>query len=221
MTAGGTREPIDPVRFLGNRSSGKMGYALAAAALARGARVILVSAPTALKPPAGCEFVAVTTAAEMRVAVLDSLPRATAVIGAAAVSDFRPATVASEKLRRTGGLILELEPTPDILAEVAAHRDPATLVIAFAAETESASTLENGRAKLERKGADAIVINDVSQPGIGFDSDANAATILTAADRVDLPLMSKSAMADRILDQLVALRSPSRHLESQPALRAD
>jgi phosphopantothenoylcysteine decarboxylase/phosphopantothenate--cysteine ligase len=226
VTAGGTREPIDPVRFLGNRSSGKMGYALAAAAAARGARVILVSAPTALKPPAGCEFVAVTTAAEMRVAVLDSLPRATAVIGAAAVSDFRPATVAPEKLRRAGGLTLDLEPTPDILAEVGAHRDPATLVIAFAAETESANTLENGRAKLERKGADAIVINDVSQSGIGFDSDVNAATILTATARVDLPEMPKYAMADRILDQLVTLRStlkasdqkPSDH---SPVVRAD
>jgi phosphopantothenoylcysteine decarboxylase/phosphopantothenate--cysteine ligase len=221
VTAGGTREPIDPVRFLGNRSSGKMGYALAAAALARGARVVLVSAPTALKPPAGCEFVAVTTAAEMRVAVLDSLSRATAVIGAAAVSDFRPATVASDKLRRTGSLILELESTPDILAEVATHRDAATLVIAFAAETESASTLENGRAKLQRKGADAIVINNVSQPGIGFDSDANAATILTATDQIDLQRMPKSAMADRILDQLAALRSTSRRLDTTPVVRAD
>jgi phosphopantothenoylcysteine decarboxylase/phosphopantothenate--cysteine ligase len=221
VTAGGTREPIDPVRFLGNRSSGKMGYALAAAAVARGARVILVSAPTALMPPVGCEFVPVTTAAEMRVAVLDSLPRATAVIGAAAVSDFRPATVAPEKLRRTGGLTLALEPTPDILAEVGLHRDPATLVIAFAAETESASILENGRAKLERKGADAIVINDVSQPGIGFDSDANAATILTATDQVDLPPMPKSAMADRILDQLAALRATSQRSEARPAVRVD
>jgi phosphopantothenoylcysteine decarboxylase/phosphopantothenate--cysteine ligase len=218
ITAGGTREPIDPVRFLGNRSSGKMGYALAAAAVARGARVLLVSAPTALTPPAGCEFHPVTTAAEMRVAVLDSLPQATAVIGAAAVSDFRPATVASEKLRRTGNLILKLEPTPDILAEVARHRAPATLLIAFAAETESAHTLANGRAKLERKGTDAIVINDVSQPGIGFDSDANAATILTATDQHDLPAMPKSAMAGRILDQLLVLRAAAKRPESHPAL---
>jgi len=221
VTAGGTREPIDPVRFLGNRSSGKMGYALAAAALARGARVILVSAPTALTPPAGCEFLPVTTAAEMRVAVLDSLPRATAVIGAAAVSDFRPATVAPEKLRRTGALTLELEPTPDILAEVATHRDATTLVIAFAAETESASTLESGRAKLQRKRADAIVVNNVSLPGIGFDSDANAATILTATDQIDLPRMSKSAMAERILDQFAVLRSTSKRLDTSPAVRAD
>jgi phosphopantothenoylcysteine decarboxylase/phosphopantothenate--cysteine ligase len=221
VTAGGTREPIDPVRFLGNRSSGKMGYALAAAALERGARVILVSAPTALQPPTGCEFLPVTTAAEMRVAVLGSLPSVTAVIGAAAVSDFRPATVAPEKLRRTGALSLELEPTPDILAEVASHRGATTLVIAFAAETESASTLENGRAKLERKRADAIVINNVSLPGIGFDSDANAATILTATEQVDLPRMSKSAMADRILDQLVVLRSTSRRFDTSPAVRAD
>ncbi|HEX4650849.1 MAG TPA: bifunctional phosphopantothenoylcysteine decarboxylase/phosphopantothenate--cysteine ligase CoaBC [Granulicella sp.] len=221
VTAGGTREPIDPVRFLGNRSSGKMGYALATAALARGARVLLVSAPTALEPPAGCEFLPVTTAAEMRVAVLDCLPRATAVIGAAAVSDFRPATVAPEKLRRTGALTLELEPTPDILAEVASHRDATTLVIAFAAETESASTLENGRAKLERKRAHAIVVNNVSLPGIGFDADANAATILTATEQVDLPRMPKSAMADRILDQLIVLRSTSKRLDTSPAVRAD
>jgi phosphopantothenoylcysteine decarboxylase/phosphopantothenate--cysteine ligase len=221
VTAGGTREPIDPVRFLGNRSSGKMGYALATAALARGARVLLVSAPTALEPPAGCEFLPVTTAAEMRVAVLDCLPRATAVIGAAAVSDFRPATVAPEKLRRTGALTLELEPTPDILAEVASHRDATTLVIAFAAETESASTLENGRAKLERKRAHAIVVNNVSLPGIGFDADANAATILTAAEQIDLPRMPKSAMADRILDQLIVLRSTSKRLDTSPAVRAD
>ena len=132
------------------------------------------------------------------------------MIGAAAVSDFRPATVASEKLRRTGGLTLELEPTPDILAEVAAHRDYATLVVAFAAETESTNMLDNGRAKLQRKGADIIVIHDVSQPGIGFDADANAATILTATNQIDLPAMPKSAMAGRILDQLVTLRS-DRH----------
>jgi phosphopantothenoylcysteine decarboxylase / phosphopantothenate---cysteine ligase len=221
ITAGGTREPIDPVRFLGNRSSGKMGYALAAAAVERGARVILVSAPTALTPPSGCEFVPVTTAAEMRVAVLDRLPGVTAVIGAAAVSDFRPATVAPEKLRRTGSLTLTLEPTPDILAEVAVQRDPATLLIAFAAETDAAAALENGRAKLHRKGADAIVINDVSRPGLGFDSDANAATLLSRMDQINLPAMSKLQMAGRILDLTVALRATSVRLDRGPVLHAD
>ncbi|HWZ51265.1 MAG TPA: bifunctional phosphopantothenoylcysteine decarboxylase/phosphopantothenate--cysteine ligase CoaBC [Granulicella sp.] len=224
ITAGGTREPIDPVRFLGNRSSGKMGYALAAAAIERGARVILVSAPTALTPPPGCEFVPVTTAAEMRSAVLDRLPAATVVIGAAAVSDFRPTAVAPEKLRRTGNLTLQLEPTPDILAEVAevaAQRQPATLLIAFAAETDAATALENGRAKLRRKGADAIVINDVSRPGLGFDSNANAATLLTGTEQIDLPPMPKSAMAGRILDQIPALRATAPHFDSAPVLRAD
>ena len=148
-----------------------MGYALAAAAAGRGAKVILISAPTALATPAGCEFVPVTSAAEMRAAVLEHLPRATAVIGAAAVSDFRPVTVAAEKLRRKGPLTIELEPTADILAEVAEKRAAGTLVVAFAAETDSAGALGSGRAKLERKGADAVVVNDVSLPGLGFDSD--------------------------------------------------
>jgi phosphopantothenoylcysteine decarboxylase/phosphopantothenate--cysteine ligase len=207
VTAGGTREAIDPVRFLGNRSSGKMGYALATAAIARGAKVILVSAPTALAAPSGCEFVKVTTAAEMRAAVLEHLPRATAVIGAAAVSDFRPITVAAEKLRRSGPLTLELEPTADILAEVAVKRAAGTLVVAFAAETDSAAALESGRAKLARKGADAIVINDVSLPGLGFDSERNAATILTHDGDRDVPPTSKATLAEAILDELAGLRS--------------
>lgn len=207
ITAGGTREAIDPVRFIGNRSSGKMGYALAAAAARRGARVILVSAPTALTPPAGCEFVSVSTSAEMHAAVLEDLPRATAVIGAAAVSDFRPVSISEEKLRRTGPLSIELEPTADILAEVGLRRAAGTLLVAFAAETDSAAALENGRAKLLRKGADAIVINDVSLPGLGFDSDSNAATLLTRNHAFDLPPMSKSALANHILDELISLRA--------------
>ena len=206
ITAGGTREAIDPVRFIGNRSSGKMGYALAAAARRRGARVVLVSAPVALAPPAGCELVAVTTAAEMRAAVLEHLPGATAVIGAAAVSDFRPVSVASEKLRRSGPLTIKLEPTEDILAEAAARRLPGTLLVAFAAETDSPGALENGRAKLLRKGADAIVINDVSLPGLGFDSDANAAIVLTRDRMREFAPMSKTRLAGRILDEVVALR---------------
>jgi phosphopantothenoylcysteine decarboxylase/phosphopantothenate--cysteine ligase len=214
ITAGGTREALDPVRFLGNRSSGRMGYALAAEAAARGARVILVSAPTALAVPAGCEFVPVTTAEEMRMAVLGRLPRATAVIGAAAVSDFRPVTVASEKLRRSGRLVIELEPTADILAEVAAKRAAGTLLVAFAAETDTASALPNGRAKLERKGADAIVVNDVSVAGLGFDSDWNAGTILTREGSRELPPMAKSRMAGEILDEVMALRAKAERLHA-------
>jgi phosphopantothenoylcysteine decarboxylase/phosphopantothenate--cysteine ligase len=210
VTAGGTREAIDPVRFLGNRSSGKMGYAIAEAAKLRGAQVILVSAPTALTPPAGCAFVPVTSAEEMRVAVMEHLANATVVVGAAAVADFRMPAVAEEKLRREGALHLELEPTEDILRGVVdarqAKRDgPSTLVIAFAAEMDS--SLGRAREKLVAKGADAIVLNDVSQPGIGFDSDRNAAKFITRDTAVDLIEMPKREMADRILDQVVALRA--------------
>ena len=207
ITAGGTREAIDPVRFLGNRSSGKMGYALARAAQERGAKVILISAPTALTAPAGCERVPVTSASEMHTAVMQHLPRATAVIGAAAVSDFRPLAAATEKLRRTGPLTLELEPTEDILAEVGRRRARGTLLIAFAAETDSQNAVENGREKLLRKGADAIVVNDVSLPGLGFDSESNAATLLTSEGAMELLPMSKVALAGHILDEVVRLRA--------------
>lgn len=211
VTAGGTREAIDPVRFLGNRSSGKMGYAIAEAARLRGARVVLVSAPTALTPPQGCVFVPVTSAEEMRVAVMEHLADATVVVGAAAVADFRMPAVAAEKLRREGGLHLELEPTEDILREVGKSHRPGTLVIAFAAEMDS--SIGRAREKLVAKGADAIVLNDVSQPGIGFDSDRNAATLVTREHAIDIPEMKKREMADRILDQVVGLRT------AQPAVK--
>jgi phosphopantothenoylcysteine decarboxylase / phosphopantothenate---cysteine ligase len=205
VTAGGTREAIDPVRFLGNRSSGKMGYALAEAARQRGAQVILVSAPTSLSPPAGCAFVPVTSAEEMRVAVMDHLPSATVVIGAAAVADFRMPAVAPEKLRREGALHLDLEPTEDILRAVGKAHRPGTLVIAFAAEMDA--DILRARKKLQAKGADAIVLNDVSRPEIGFDSDRNAATFVTTDSAVEIPEMTKREMADRILDQVLALRT--------------
>ncbi|HET9085953.1 MAG TPA: bifunctional phosphopantothenoylcysteine decarboxylase/phosphopantothenate--cysteine ligase CoaBC [Acidobacteriaceae bacterium] len=204
VTAGGTREPLDPVRYLGNRSSGKMGYALAQAAKTRGARVVLISAPTHLQPPHGCEFVPVITAEEMRRAVLERLPGATLVIKAAAVSDFRPKTCAEQKMKRDAPLTLELEPTDDILGEVVRQRGPGTLVVGFAAETER--PLEHARGKLHRKGADAIVLNDVARPEIGFDSDRNAVTFLTETTAIDLPEMPKRALADRILDETLALR---------------
>jgi len=206
ITAGGTREALDPVRFLGNRSSGKMGYALAEAAQSRGAKVILVSAPSALYPPAHCELVKVTTADEMRDAVLSRMPEATLVIKSAAVADYRPSNVADQKLKRTGPMTIEFLPTEDILAEVVRRRRPGQLIVGFAAETEN--SVENGRAKLLRKGVDAIVVNDVSREGVGFDSDVNGATFLTASTAQDLPEMSKRKLADRILDEVVALRKP-------------
>ena len=206
ITAGGTREAIDPVRFLGNRSSGKMGYALADAALHRGARVVLVSAPTALRPPQGCEYVSVTTAEQMRDAVLTRLGDVSMVFMSAAVADYRPRSVAEQKLRRSGPLTLEFEPTEDILSAIVERRPPGALVIGFAAETEDA--LASGRAKLLRKGADAIVLNDVSREGIGFDSDNNAATFLTKSTAVELPEMPKRALAERILDEARGLRRP-------------
>lgn len=206
VTAGGTREALDPVRFLGNRSSGKMGYALADAARSRGARVILISGPSVLYPPAHCEMVPVTTAEEMRAAVLERMGESTLVIKAAAVADYRPRAVNEQKLKRTGPLTLELEPTEDILAEVARRRRPGQLLIGFAAETEN--SLENGRSKLLRKGVDAIVVNDVSAPGVGFDADANAATFLTATKSIEMEKMAKRDLADRILDEILVLRHP-------------
>ena len=206
VTAGGTREALDPVRFLGNRSSGKMGYALADAAQSRGAKVILVSGPTALHPPARCETVRVMTADEMRNAVLDRIEQATMVIKAAAVADYRPVNVSGQKLKRTGPITLELAPTEDILAEVVRRRRPGQLIVGFAAETEN--RMENGRAKLLRKGADAIVVNEVSGEGVGIDADNNAATFLTNSTAIELHEMPKRRLADRILDEILALRRP-------------
>lgn len=206
VTAGGTREALDPVRYIGNRSSGKMGYALADAAQSRGAKVILVSGPTAIHAPARCEMVRVTTAEEMRQAVLGRMAEATMVIKAAAVADYRPVNVSEQKLKRTGPMSLELAPTEDILAEVTRQRRPGQLIVGFAAETENLT--ENGRAKLLRKGADAIVVNDVSGEGRGIDADRNAATFLTPSTSIDMPEMPKRKLADRILDEIVALRRP-------------
>lgn len=203
ITAGGTREPIDPVRFLGNRSSGKMGHALAEEAVARGARVILVTA-SPLPAPTGCTVIRVETAAQMSTAVLDHLHTATIVIKAAAVADYRVAAPSSSKLRRSGPITLELLPTEDIVAKVVAERHEDTLVIAFAAETEDIET--NARAKLARKGADAIVVNDVSATGLGFESDRNAGLFITEGSTVSLPESSKREMARRILDQVRSLR---------------
>jgi phosphopantothenoylcysteine decarboxylase / phosphopantothenate---cysteine ligase len=207
VTAGGTREALDPVRFIGNRSSGKMGYALAEAAQSRGARVILVSGPTGLYPPLNCELVKVTSAAEMREAVISRMDEASIIVKAAAVADYRPLSISEQKIKRTGPLTVELAPTEDILAEVCRRRHAGQLIVGFAAETEN--SMENGRAKLLRKGADAIVVNDVSGTSTGIDADNNAATFLTATTAIDLPEMPKRQLADRIFDEVVTLRRPT------------
>jgi len=204
ITAGPTREPIDPVRFLGNRSSGKMGYALAEAALRRGAKVILVSGPVALEPPSGIEVMQVETAAEMRSAALSRAAEATVIIAAAAVADFQVREVSKQKIRRNGAISLDLEPTPDILAEIAAQRRPGQLLIGFAAETQN--TIENGRAKLRKKRVDAVVVNDISNPAIGFESDSNEVTILTESEEIVVPNAAKSKIAHRILDAVLKLK---------------
>jgi phosphopantothenoylcysteine decarboxylase/phosphopantothenate--cysteine ligase len=204
VTAGPTREPIDPVRYISNRSSGKMGYNIAAAALRRGAAVTLVSGPTALTPPAAATFVPVQTAEEMREAVLRHLAGATIVIKAAAVADYRVRRPSEIKIKGKRDLTLELTPNPDILAEVAAGHSGA-FVVGFAAETNDVAA--NARAKLEAKGIDLLVANDVSQAGIGFDADDNEVLLIDrwGGNRA-LPRMAKRAVADAILSEIQALR---------------
>jgi phosphopantothenoylcysteine decarboxylase/phosphopantothenate--cysteine ligase len=206
VTAGPTREKIDPVRYLTNRSSGRMGYAIAEAALRRGARVLLVSGPVTIAAPGAAEVTLVETAEEMLAAVLRLLPDATVVIKTAAVADFRPKAPVGQKIKRKGETTLELEPTADILAEVA-RRKTTQIVVGFAAETEN--VLENARKKLASKSLDAIVVNDVSREGIGFDSDRNAVTIISQAEVIEVPETSKWEVAHRVLDQVVKLRKRS------------
>jgi phosphopantothenoylcysteine decarboxylase/phosphopantothenate--cysteine ligase len=203
ITAGPTREKIDPVRYLTNRSSGRMGYALAEAALRRGARVLLVSGPVALTPPDTAEVTRVESAEQMRDAVLKLLPQATIVIKTAAVSDYRSKHPGSHKIKRKGALTLELEPTADILTDIARKKD-SQIIVGFAAETENA--LENARLKLASKSLDAIVVNDVSRAGVGFDSDRNAVTIITHDDVIEVPESSKWEVAQRVLDEIVRVR---------------
>ena len=204
VTAGPTREPLDPVRYLTNRSSGKMGYALAAAAAARGAAVILVSGPTALPAPDGVEVLPVETAQEMHDAVLARLPAATVVIKAAAVADYRPKISQPRKIKKSGAeTVLALEMTPDILAEIG-RRKGARILVGFAAETEE--LVANARQKLLRKGLDLVVANDVTRPGAGFDAETNVVTLVgTDGSIEELPQLSKRAVAERILDRVVGL----------------
>jgi phosphopantothenoylcysteine decarboxylase/phosphopantothenate--cysteine ligase len=203
ITAGPTREKIDPVRYLTNRSSGRMGYALAESALRRGARVLLISGPTSLTPPSAAEVTRVESAEEMRDAVMNLLPQATIVIKTAAVSDYRPKSAAGQKLKRKGPMTLDLEATPDILKELSLKKT-SQVIVGFAAETEN--VLENARQKLVSKNLDAIVVNDVSREGVGFDSDRNAVTIITRDEVVEVPETTKWEVAQRVLDQVVRIR---------------
>ncbi|MGC2819922.1 MAG: bifunctional phosphopantothenoylcysteine decarboxylase/phosphopantothenate--cysteine ligase CoaBC [Candidatus Sulfotelmatobacter sp.] len=203
VTAGPTREKIDPARYLTNRSSGRMGYAVAEAALRRGARVLLVSGPSSLIPPAAAEITRVESAEQMRDAVLNLLPHATIVIKTAAVSDYRAKSVSEQKMKRKGPFMLELEPTMDILKEISLRKQ-SQIVVGFAAETEN--VLENARQKLGAKQLDAIVVNDVSREGIGFDSDRNQVTIITGDEVVEVPETTKWEVAQRVLDQVVRIR---------------
>lgn len=205
VTAGPTCEDIDPVRYLTNRSSGRMGYAMAEAARRRGARVILVSGPTALEKPPVALFESVRTTEEMRQAVRKHLGESSVVIKTAAVADFRLATPEKQKIKRGGKLALELASTVDLLEEITAAKGE-RLVVGFAAETEN--VVENARAKLKTKNLDLVVANDVTQNGAGFDSETNIVTILTRDGReIPLPQMSKLAVAHRILDEVVRLQS--------------
>ncbi len=203
ITAGPTREKLDLVRYLTNRSSGRMGYALAEAALRRGARVLLVSGPTALKPPSAAEVTWVESASQMLEAVLRLLPEASIVIKAAAVGDYTIGNRPEEKIKRTGRMTLELDPTTDILTEIA-RRKTSQIVIGFAAETQN--IIENARKKLVSKSLDAIVVNDVSREGIGFDSERNAVAILTVSETINVPETTKWEVAQSVLDQAVRLK---------------
>jgi phosphopantothenoylcysteine decarboxylase / phosphopantothenate---cysteine ligase len=207
VTAGGTREPIDPVRYIGNRSSGRMGLALAGAAARRGAEVTLVAANVGLREPAGVRRVDVETTEELAGAVQERFGAAHVLLMAAAVADFRPADAAGAKLEReSAGLDLRLEPTSDVLASLVPERRPDQTVVGFAAE-HGGDPVDRAREKLGRKGLDAIVVNDVSRPEIGFESERNEVVIVEATDAHAVPLASKDEVAEAILDRVEALRS--------------
>ena len=206
ITAGPSREPLDPVRYLSNRSSGKMGYALARAAVRRGAEVVLVSGPTALECPSGVRIIQVTTAAEMHAAVVREFGTASVVVMAAAVADYRPVVIADHKIKRGKGAIeLSLEPNPDIIKDLGSNKNGKVL-IGFAAETQDLTA--NAAKKLREKNLDMIVANNVTEAGSGFDGDTNVATILDRKGLTQsLPLMSKDELADRIYDHFIAFKS--------------
>ena len=207
VTAGPTRERVDPVRFLSNRSSGKMGYAIAEAAARRGARVTLVSGPVALERPRGVETVPVTSTLDLYREVTERAKSADLVIQAAAPADFRPLEAARHKIKKTGeGMTLQLTPNPDVAAQLGRDKHEGQVLVAFAAETDD--LIANARKKLDKKNADMVVANDVTQPGAGFAVDTNRVTLVTRSDARELPLMSKRDVADAILDRALELMRP-------------
>jgi phosphopantothenoylcysteine decarboxylase/phosphopantothenate--cysteine ligase len=207
ITAGGTREPIDSVRYVGNRSSGRMGFALADQAERRGAEVTVIAANVALTRNPHVMYVEVETAAELASACTREFPACDVLLMAAAVSDFRPAAPLGAKIKKTevGELHLDLERTEDVLSGLASARRPGQLLVGFAAE-HGAGALDYGRDKLARKGLDAVVVNDISEPGIGFDAGDNEVTILTAGDEIHVPRAAKADVAAAILDAVVAIQ---------------
>jgi len=209
ITVGGTREPIDPVRFISNHSSGKMGFAVAEAASARGAEVTIVAGVTTAEPPDDVYLVRAVSAAEMHAAVMKELPNATIFIGSAAVADYTPTHAAAAKIKKEekDEMLLLLKKTPDILADVSKNRTNGMLVVGFAAETTD--VIEYARSKMKKKDLDMVVANDITKEGAGFNTDTNIATILTRSDELELPLMSKRELADRILDEVVKIRGRS------------
>ncbi|HEX8639267.1 MAG TPA: bifunctional phosphopantothenoylcysteine decarboxylase/phosphopantothenate--cysteine ligase CoaBC [Pyrinomonadaceae bacterium] len=207
ITVGGTREAIDPVRFISNHSSGKMGFAMAAAARDRGAKVTVVCGVTSVEPPKNVDIVEAVSAEEMHRAVMSELSGATVFIGAAAVSDYRPHNIADYKIKKTNQdfLTLELEKTPDILDDVSKNRQNGLIVVGFAAETND--VVDYAKSKMQRKNLDLVVANDITKKGSGFNSDTNIATIITREYSFDLPLMPKRELADKILDEIIQLRN--------------
>ncbi len=208
VTAGGTREPIDSVRFIGNRSSGRMGVALAIEAARRGAQVTLIGANLAVPPPDGVRFIPIETAEQLERAVRAEFAASDILLMAAAVADFRPASAADHKIKKSGrsDLTIELEPTIDVLAAVAEGREPGQTLVGFAAE-HGEGGLEHARGKLDRKGLDAVVLNDISRPDIGFDSTSNEVVFVTAAGDQTIPFADKSVVAAAVLDGVEALRA--------------
>jgi len=204
VTSGPTREYLDPVRFLSNRSSGKMGYAIARAALKRGAEVVLISGPSHLDQPKGVRFIPIETAVEMRDAVMSELPSSDLLIMSAAVSDFMPHETSGRKVDKKERLFLQLSPTPDIISEVAMKRKR-PFIIGFAAET--GRKIEKARKKLMEKKMDMIVFNNVTEPGAGFDVDTNKVVLIDRQKEKDLPLMSKDSVADAILDRFIQMKA--------------
>ena len=206
ITVGGTREAIDPVRFISNHSSGKMGFAVAEIAERRGANVTVVAGATTVEPPENVKVIRAISAAEMHNAVMKELSKATVFIGAAAVSDYRPRNIADLKIKKTNQdiLTLELEKTPDILSNVSKNRHNGLLVVGFAAETND--VVNYAKSKMEKKNLDLVVANDITKKGAGFNTDTNIATIITRENEIDLPSMSKRDLADKILDEIIKLR---------------